>query len=137
MKKKTDELVEELKSALKDHGIRPIDLSKQIGMTEAMVYRWIRGASKPTGETRDKLLQVIMLLRTGEFIENSDIEIKSGFKGTMEDIVLNKAIFEKLKPSLTPEQKAWLLQDGDYLTYHKRLRELNEKHRMLKRHGPR
>ena len=124
-KKDTDELVRELKEVLKDYRIKPIDLAKQIGMTEAIVYRWV------------KVLQVITLLRTGDFIENLDIEVKSGFEGTLESIILDKVIFEKIKPSLTPEQKAWLLETGDYLIYHTRLQELNDKHRMIKRHGPR
>jgi len=136
-KKDTDELVRELKEVLKDYRIKPIDLAKQIGMTEAIVYRWVKGTSRPTGKTRDKLLQVITLLRTGDFIENLDIEVKSGFEGTLESIILDKVIFEKIKPSLTPEQKAWLLETGDYLIYHTRLQELNDKHRMIKRHGPR
>lgn len=132
MKKKTDELVEELKEALEDHKIKPIELARQVGKSVQIVYRWLNGTARPRAKRRDDILQLIVLLRTGEFIENSDIEVKSGFTGSLEEAILNEAIFAKLKPSLTSEQKVWLLETGNYFVYHKRLKELNERHRKEK-----
>ena len=122
---KNDDLIQELKALLRDLHISPRELSQHIGMSEQIIYRWLSGVTPPAKKTRRKILHVIALFRTGNFAEELEsIEL--------EDLILNKLIYDKLKPSLSAEQKGWLLEDGDYLTYHVRLRELNAQDRERK-----
>jgi predicted transcriptional regulator len=122
---KNDDLIQELKELLRDLHMSPREFGRHIGISEQSIYKWLSGAIPPASKNRLKILHTIALFRTGNFAE----ELKSI---EIEDLILNKLIYDKLKPSLSAEQKGWLLEDGDYLTYHARLRELNAQDRERK-----
>jgi len=124
MTEKKDELIEELKAVIDELSISPKTVSQYAGVSEMSVYNWLNGGIRPTGKSRQALLMTIGLLRTGDIVEIPDIEL--------EDIILDKIIYDKLRPALTAKQKARLLEEGDYLTYHSRLRELNAAERERK-----
>lgn len=123
--RENDELILELKELMQDLHMRPRELCQQIGVSEQVVYRWLKGSSGTAAKSRKKIMQVIALFRTGAFAEElGGIEL--------EDLSLNKIIYDKLGPLLSATEKAWLLEDGNYLVYHKRLRELNAQNRARK-----